>query len=77
MDCLVIQKVQGTVGMEILRCHRDLRRGLQAAYRQAAAAALEPYLTRPELRALMIRWQKLVEHFEDLIAEHGEGSVLF
>ncbi len=64
-------------GKKIRRCDRDLWRRLQTVDRQAAAAALEPYLTRPELRALMIRWQKLVEHFEDLIAEHGEGSVLF
>ncbi len=64
-------------GRKIRRCDRDLWQRLKTVDRQAAAATVEPYLTRPELRALMIRWQKLVEHFESLIAERGEDSVLF
>ncbi len=62
---------------KIRRCDRDLWQRLRTVDRQAVAARLEPYLTWPEMRSLMIRWQKLVEHIEDLIAEHGESSVLF
>ena len=66
------------VGRErITRCDRDLWLRLSTADRQAAARQLEPYLTPRELRSLLIRWQKLVEHIEGLIAENGAGSVLF
>ena len=64
-------------GKKIERCDRDLWQRLRTVDRQAVAAKLDPYLTRPELWALMVRWQKLVDHFEKLIAERGEGSVLF
>ncbi len=61
----------------IQRCDRDLWQRLRTVDRLVLAGKLEPYLTWPEMRALLIRWQKVVEHFEGLIAEHGEGSVLF
>ncbi len=61
----------------IRRCDKDLWQHLRTADRQAAAALLEPYLTRPELRALMRRWQKLVDHIQKLNAEHATDSVLF
>ena len=64
-------------GKKIERCDRDLWQRLRTVDRQAVAKKLDPYLTRPELRALMVRWQKLVGHFEELIAERGEDSVLF
>ncbi len=62
---------------QIRRCDRDLWQRLRTADRRAAAERLEPYLTGRELRSLMIRWQRLVEHIEGLIAENGESSVLF
>ncbi len=61
----------------IKRCDRDLWLHLQSLDRQAVAAELEPFLTRRELLSLLIRWQKLVDHIEGLIAEHGEGAVIF
>ncbi len=61
----------------IRRCDRDLWQRLQTVDRQAAAAALDPYLTGPESRSLLNRWRKLVEHIEGLIAERGEDAVLF
>ncbi len=64
-------------GKKIKRCDRDLWQRLRTVDRLALAGTLEPYLTWPEMRSLIIRWQKLVDHFAGLIAEHGEDSVLF
>lgn len=61
----------------IVRCDRDLWRRLQTVDRALAEQALEPYLTKRELRSLFARWEKLVEHVQGLIAAEGEGSVLF
>ena len=62
---------------QIRQCDRGLWQRLRTVDRRTAAAILEPYLTRPELRSFMVRWQKLVEHIESLIAERGEDAVLF
>ena len=37
---------------------------------------LEPFLTRAELDALFVRWEKLVGHIRHLIDERGEAAVL-
>jgi hypothetical protein len=43
----------------------------------AAKAKTRPHLTNGELNAVMARRDKLVAHFEQLIAEKGEAGVLF
>ncbi len=58
-------------------CDRDLWERLQTVDRQAVAADLEPFLTPRELRSLLIRWQRLVETIQGLIAKNGERTVIF
>lgn len=59
------------------RCDRDLWQRLSTVDRAAVAQALDPYLSKRELRLLFIRWEKLVEHVQGLIDAQGEASVLF
>ncbi len=72
-----VAETELAIRKRIVRCDRDFFQRLKTVDRQAAAAKLDPYLTHPELRALMVRWQKLVDHIQGLIDRRGEPAVLF
>jgi hypothetical protein len=38
---------------------------------------IKPHLNKPEVEALMVRRDKIVAHFQELIAKQGEGAVLY
>lgn len=58
-------------------CGRELLAKLKALNREEVLAGTRPYLTNGELNAMMARRDKLVAHFEQLIARQGEAAVLF
>jgi len=58
-------------------CGRDLLAKLRALNRDEVLAKTRPHLTNGELMALMARRDKLVAHFEQLVAQKGEAAVLF
>jgi hypothetical protein len=58
-------------------CGRELLAKLKALNREEALARTRPHLTNGELNAIMVRRDKLVAHFEQLIARQGEAAVLF
>jgi hypothetical protein len=39
-------------------------------------SASKPYLTRDQVKALMARRDKILQHFETLIARRGESAVI-
>lgn len=57
-------------------CDRDFCAGLRALDRDQANVLLGDALSRLEIDALMKRRRLLLRHFDELIAEHGQNSVL-
>lgn len=62
---------------DLQHCNRQLLEKLKALDRVQFAAATKHYLTKGEVEAVMTRRDKIVEHFRRLIAEKGEGEVLY
>jgi hypothetical protein len=58
-------------------CGRDLLAKLRALSRDEVLAKTRPHLTNTEVTAMMARRDKLVAHFEQLVAQQGEAAVLF
>lgn len=61
----------------ITHCERRLWNALRELDKTEATEQLSPYLSKAEIRALMVRRDKLVEHIQALIDEWGEGLILF
>ena len=58
-------------------CGRELLAKLRALNRDEVLAKTRPHLTNAELTAMMARRDKLVAHFQQLVAQQGESAVLF
>ena len=61
----------------ITHCDRSLWQALQDLDPKTAHDRLEPYLTKPEIDAMMKRHHKLVELIQSLIDQWGEELVIF
>ena len=61
----------------LVRCCRDLFEKLRTLDAEELETKVGKYLTDPELEAVLKRRDKIVDHFEKLIAEKGEFPVLF
>ncbi len=61
----------------LVRCDRDLLAKLRALTQEQVEEVAADYLTALEIGAVMIRRDRLVAHFEQLIAERGEDRVLY
>jgi hypothetical protein len=61
----------------VTRCERTLWRRLNELSDDEIRTAMQPYLSRPELTALIKRRAAVVARIAALIAQKGEGSVLF
>ena len=59
------------------RCDRDLSAKLRALKKEQLEEVAGDYLTGLEIDAVMTRRDRLVAHFEKLIAERGEDRVLY
>ncbi len=62
---------------ELVYCSRDLFAKLRALDRNVLVEKIGNRLTDPEINGLMKRRDKIVTHFEKLIAEKGESAVLY
>jgi len=60
-----------------MRCDRDLFEKLRALDSEELKAKTDDYLTSLELEGVMKRRDRIVEYFEELIAEKGEYAVLY
>ncbi len=61
----------------VTRCDRDLLERMRGLTRARLDEHMSQYLTRWEMGAMLKRRDKLVDHFERLIAQQGERSVLY
>ena len=61
----------------ITHCERRLWKALRELDESEVNRRLAPYLSKAEIRALMVRRDKLVEHIQTLIDEWGEEPILF
>ncbi|MGH9350070.1 MAG: hypothetical protein ACRD26_22680 [Vicinamibacterales bacterium] len=59
------------------RCDRNLLAAMRGLTKPALENAVGPYLSEPEVNALLARRDIIVRHFDDLIARLGEESVLY
>ncbi len=61
----------------LVRCRRDLLERLRKLDPAEVTARTKRFLRPPEVKAVMARRDKIVAHFEALIAAKGEATVLF
>ncbi len=59
------------------RCDRNLMAKLRVLKKEQVEEVAADYLTSPEIDAVMTRRDRLIAHFEKLIAERGENRVLY
>jgi hypothetical protein len=62
---------------DLVRCDRQLLEKLKALDASQVAAQTKHYLDKSEVKAVLARRDKIVEHFQKLIAEKGENEVLY
>ena len=61
----------------LVRCSRELLEKLRVLDSEKLSAEAGDYLTDMEIEGVMMRRDKIVAHFEKLIAEKGESAVLY
>jgi len=62
---------------DLVQCDRQLLEKLRQLDANTLLERTRPHLTKSEVKAVMARRDKIVEHFQRLIAEKGEGAVLY
>ncbi len=62
---------------DLVRCDRKLLEKLKALDANELAEKTKHYLSKDEVKAVMARRDKIVAHFQKLIAEKGENEVLY
>jgi hypothetical protein len=62
---------------DLARCERQLLEKLRQLDQTGIEAKTKPHLSKSEIKALIKRRDKIVAHFEKLIAEKGESAVLY
>ena len=62
---------------ELVRCDRQLLERLKALDANTLTEKTKGYLTKEEVKTVMGRRDKIVAHFQKLIAEKGENEVLY
>ncbi len=66
-----------TSGGPIIWCERGVWERLQALDRDQLRSHLKGLVTGPQIKALLVRRDKLVAHIRELIETKGEGAVLY
>lgn len=62
---------------DLVQCDRQLLARLKALDANELAARTKGFLSKDEVKAVMVRRDKIVDHFQKLIAEKGESEVLY
>ncbi|HEV3139542.1 MAG TPA: hypothetical protein VGY57_03450 [Vicinamibacterales bacterium] len=62
---------------DLIKCDRNLLEKLKALNKDDVARVTKDLLTKSEAAPIMIRRDKIVEHFNKLVAEKGEAEVLY
>jgi hypothetical protein len=61
----------------LVRCDRQLLEKLKTLDGKELAERTKHYLDKDDVKAVMARRDKIVEHFQKLVAEKGENAVLY
>src|SRR5216684_5460036 len=61
----------------LVRCDRQLLEKLKTLDVKEVAEKTKHYLDKDDVKAVMARRDKIVEHFQKLVAEKGENAVLY
>jgi len=62
---------------DLVQCDRQLLSRLKVLDGNELAAKTKGFLTKEEVEAVMARRNKIVEHFQKLVAEKGESEILY
>ena len=62
---------------DLVQCDRQVLAKLRQLSFDQVLDATKPYLTKNEVKALMARRDKMVTYFDALVAQKGEGQVLY
>ena len=62
---------------DLVQCDRQLFTKLKALDGNELAVRTKGFLTKQEVQAVMTRRDKIVDHFQKLIAEKGENEILY
>jgi hypothetical protein len=62
---------------DLVQCDRQLLTKLKALDGNELAAKTKGFLNKQEVQAVMARRDKIVDHFQKLVAEKGENEVLY
>jgi hypothetical protein len=60
-----------------VQCDRQLLEKLRQLSYDEVLDKTKPHLSKSEVKAVIARRDKIVAHFEKLIAQKGEGAVLY
>ena len=61
----------------LMRCDRKLLANIRKLDQETLIPVLTPYLTKEEIKSMLVRRDKIVKLFDTQIAEKGENAVLF
>jgi len=61
----------------LVMCDRQLLQKLKDLKFDEVYARTRPHLNKTEVKALLARRDKIVETFQELVAQKGEGAVLY
>lgn len=62
---------------DLVMCDRQLLEKLRQLDASTVLEKTKPFLTKSEVKALMARRDKIVKHFEEMVAQKGEAAVLY
>jgi hypothetical protein len=62
---------------DLVMCDRQLLAKLKELNFDQVYARTQPYLNKTEVKTMLARRDKIVAHFEKLVAQKGEGAVLY
>jgi hypothetical protein len=62
---------------DLVQCDRQVLAKLRLLGYDQVFDATKPYLTKDEVKALIARRDKMVAHFDELVAQKGESEVLY
>ena len=62
---------------DLVQCDRQVLAKLRQLSYEQVFEATKPYLTKNEVKALIARRDKMVTYFDSLVAQKGEGQVLY
>ncbi len=62
---------------DLVQCDREVLVKLRHLSYDQVFDATKPYLTKDEVKALIARRDKMVAHFDELVAQKGESEVLY